>query len=144
MRMIKKRIYILTLSFIFLVSTTGMPLIVHYCKMMETASLQDCEMHSKEVQKSSCCESENNTSAIADSYFSIAINECCKDVTVDHSVKDTFVFSKTSIDFSLHFNTFVTPEFDMIENYQTDVGADTSPPRISSNKIYLTNSILLI
>jgi hypothetical protein len=142
--MIKRRIYILTLTMIFLVSTTGMPLIIHYCKMMETASLQDCEMHSKEVQKSSCCESENHTSAIADSYFSKALNECCKDITVDHSVKDIFVSSKTSIDFTPHFNTFVTTEFDITPNYQTNIGADTSTPLISSNKIYLTNSILLI
>jgi hypothetical protein len=54
----KKKISILTLVFVFLVSTTGMPLIIHYCKMMETASLQACEMHTKEVKKSSCCESE--------------------------------------------------------------------------------------
>lgn len=112
--------------------------------MMEKASLQACEMHSKELKKSSCCESENHSSAIADSYFSKTLNECCKDVTVDHSVKDTFVSSKTSIDYALYFNTFVTTEFDMTQNYQTNVGADISPPLISSNKIYLTNSILLI
>jgi hypothetical protein len=140
----KRRIHILSLAFVFLASTTGMPLIIHYCNMMETASLQPCEMHTKEVQKSSCCESETQTSAIADSYFSKAIDECCKDVTVDHSVKDTFVSSKTDIDFPLHINTFVTTEFVLTPNYQTNVEADTSPPLISSNKIYLSNSILLI
>jgi hypothetical protein len=140
----KKRIYILTLTFLFVVSTTGMPIIIHYCSMMNTASLQTCEMHTKEINKSSCCESETQTSEIADSYFSKSLNECCKDVTVDHSVKDTFVSSKTDFNFSLHIDAIVTSEFVLTPNYQTDVEADTSPPRISSNKIYLTNSILLI
>lgn len=140
----KRRIYILTLTLIFLVSTTGMPLIIHYCNMMESASLQACEMHTIKVEKSSCCESETQSSTSTNSYFSKIIDECCKDVTIDHSVKDTFVSSKTSIDFTIEFNTFVTTEFNMTEKYQTDFGADTSPPLISSNKIYLTNSILLI
>lgn len=142
--MIKKRIYILTLTLIFLVSTTGMPLIIHYCQMMETASLQACEMHTKEVQKSSCCESESQSSTGINSYFSKVIDECCKDVTVDHSVKEIFVSSKTDIEFSLQINTFVTTEFVLTPNFQTNIKADTSPPLLSNNKIYLTNSILLI
>jgi hypothetical protein len=140
----KKKISILTLVFVFLVSTTGMPLIIHYCKMMETASLQACEMHTKEVKKSSCCESVTQSSAMTDSYFSKAIDECCEDFVVDHSVKETFVNSKTEINLPLYLFTFIPVDLDLTSNYQTSSEVNTSPPLLSTNKIYLTNSILLI
>lgn len=140
--MIKKRIYILTLTLVFLVSTTGMPIIIHYCKMMEKASLQACEMHTKEVKKSSCCETENQSSAAAKSSFSKAIDECCKDFVVDLSVKDTFVSSKTEFNIPLYL--YILVESDLTSHFQTNLKLDISPPQLVSNKIYLTNSILLI
>jgi hypothetical protein len=140
----KKKISILTLVFVFLVSTTGMPLIIHYCKMMETASLQACEMHSKELKKSSCCESESQPQAIADSYFSKAIDECCTDYLVDYSVKETFLTSKTEIDLPLYLYTLIPVDFNLTSNYQTNQEIDTSPHSLLSNRIYLTNSVLLI
>lgn len=140
----KRKIFILTLTLVFLVSTTGMPLIIHYCKMMETATLQACEMHSKEIKKSSCCESETHSSVIADSYFSNAIDECCTDFLVDHSVKETFLTSKTEINLPLYLFTLIPVEFNLSSNHQINQEIDTSPPLLSSNKIYLTNSILLI
>lgn len=138
--MVKKRIYILTLSFIFLVSTTGMPLIIHYCKMMETASLQACEMHSKEIKQSSCCNEDNNNGPSVKK----VIDECCKDFVVDHSVKETFITSKTEINIPIYLYTHLPVEFNLTSNYQTNQEIDTSPPPLLSNKIYLANSILLI
>lgn len=140
--MIKKRIYILTLTLVFLVSTTGMPIIIHYCKMMESASLQACEMHSQEIKKSNCCETENQSSAPAKSSFSKAIDECCKDFVVDLSVKDTFVSSKTEFNIPLYL--YILVESDLTSHFQTNLKLDISPPQLVSNKIYLTNSILLI
>jgi hypothetical protein len=140
----KRNIFILTITLTFVVSTTGMPLIIHYCKMMETASLQACEMHTKEMQKSSCCESETQSSAIADSYYSKAIDDCCEDFVVDHSVKETFITTKTDINISLYLNTFIPVDIVFTSNHNSFIKADTYPPPLLSNKIYLTNSVLLI
>jgi len=142
--MMKKRISISILTLLFLVSTTGLPLIIHYCKMMGTASLLSCEMHSKEIKKSSCCQAESLSSVIGDSYFSKEIDECCSDFLVDHSVKESFITFKSEINTSVYFYTFIPVDFILTSNYQTNVEADTSPPLLSSNKIYLANSILLI
>lgn len=140
----KRKIFILTITLAFVVSTTGMPLIIHYCKMMETASLQACEMHTKEVKKSSCCESEPQSSAIDDSYFSKAIDDCCSDLLVDYSVKETFILSKSESLIPLYLYTIIPVEFNLTSNYQTNRESDTSHPPLLSNKIYLTNLILLI
>lgn len=142
--MVKKRIYILTLSFIFLVSTTGMPLIIHYCKMMESASLKACEMHSQEIKKSNCCETENQSSAAAKSSFSKAIDECCKDFVVDLSVKDTFVSSKTEFNIPVYLYTHILFDSDLTSPVQTNLKLDISPPLHFGNKIYLNTSVLLI
>lgn len=112
--------------------------------MMETASLQTCEMHSKKINKSSCCESETHSSADSDYYLSNAIDECCNDLLVDHSVKETFLTSKNEINIPLYQFTIIPVDFNLSSIYQTNVEADNSPPLLSSNKIYLTNSILLI
>jgi hypothetical protein len=138
--MMKRKIFILTLALVFLVSTTGLPLIIHYCKMMETASLQACEMHNKEIKKSSCCEEAD----IADIYYSKLIDECCEDLLVDHSVKENFVINKTESPAALYLYTYIPVALDLTSNHQTYFKVDTSPPLLSSNKIYLTNSVLLI
>ncbi len=135
-----KKVFILTFMFVFLVSTTGMPLIIHYCKMMETASLQACEMHSKETKKSSCCEEED----IQNLYYSKMIDECCSDVVVDHSVKETFISSKSESNLPLNLYTFIHIDIYLTSNHQIYFKVDTSPPLLLSNKIYLINSVFLI
>ena len=47
--MMKKRIFILTLTFLFLVSTTGLPIYSHYCEMMGKKSMTECKMCETEV-----------------------------------------------------------------------------------------------
>lgn len=138
--MMKKKIFILTLTLVFVVSTTGLPLIIHYCKMMETASLQACEMHSKENKKSSCCEEENTS----DLFYTKLIDECCSDILVDHAVKETFITSNTEINKPAYLYTFAHVIIDFTSDYKSCFKVDTSPPPLLSNKIYLTNSILLI
>lgn len=136
----KRKILILSLTLVFVVSTTGLPLILHYCKMMETTSLQACEMHTKEIKKSSCCEEEEKDEI----YFSKTIDKCCTDFLVDHSVKETFITTKTEVNISLYLYTFIPVDFNLTSNHQINQKTDTSPTLLSSNKIYLTNSILLI
>ena len=58
--MMKKRISILTLILLFLVSTTGMPVTYHLCLMMQEKSLNECDVCKEEIEKiaNSCCAEE--------------------------------------------------------------------------------------
>lgn len=55
-----KKISILTLTLLFLVSTTGMPVFSHYCGMSGKRSLTECEDCLVEMQlpETSCCTEE--------------------------------------------------------------------------------------
>lgn len=137
----KRKISILTLAFLFLASTTGLPLILHYCQMMESVSLEVCEMH-KEIIVSSCCDEENENEI---SFTSIQ-NPCCSDKIVDSSVKDNFVISKTDLlsKIQLPVVLFINFNFDLSEISSNKFYTDTSPPPLIDNHLYLDNSILLI
>ncbi len=134
----KKRISILTLALLFFASTTGLPLVLHYCEMMESVSLEICEMH----KQSSCCGEESN----ANVYITSGYDPCCSTKLVDSSVKDNFVISKIE-----QTQKNLLPVILIIN--QTDIYSfasfnkfynDTSPPLLTDNHLYLTNSILLI
>jgi hypothetical protein len=113
--------------------------------MMETASLQVCEMHSQQIKETLCCETgsypeENSTR----SYFSKAVDECCSDFLVDHSVKETFLLSKTESFIPLNLYALIPIDNDLPANHYSFFKVDTSPPPLIDNHLYLTNSILII
>lgn len=87
--MIKKRIYILTLSFIFLVSTTGMPFFYHYCEMIGKKSLSECNDCLVEVEEieTSCCAEETPVSS---EIFAFQNSSCCIDQFDYKKVEDNF------------------------------------------------------
>jgi len=140
--MMKKRISILTLALLFFVSTTGLPLIVHHCEMMESVSLEGCEMHKIKIPKTSCCEEENDS----DTYFSKAYDQCCLVKIVDSSVKDNFIVFKNDLSKETQLPIISTTNIcNFISlNSSKEFYTDTSPPLLSNNHIYLTNSTFLI
>jgi hypothetical protein len=137
----KKKISILTLTFLFFTSTTGLPLVLHYCEMMESVSLEICDKHKEKVVKTSCCEDVNN----AEVYFTNGYDPCCSSKLVDAKVKDNFVTVKTELSqkvlssIILVLNRDNNYSFSSFNKFYTD----TSPPPLINN-LYLTNSILLI
>jgi hypothetical protein len=139
--MMKKRIFILTLILLFFTSTTGLPIVLHYCEMMESVSLEVCEMHKQVDIKTSCCEKENDEVRLSNGYDS-----CCSTKLVDSSVKDNFIISKpdlvskTQLSIVLFLNQNI--DFSFYSSYKFNT--DTSPPLQPDNHIYLTNSVLLI
>jgi len=145
----KRRVLILSLIFLFTLSTTGMPLIMHYCNMMESLTLWNsielgdgCQMHSKKINETSCCDIENDfNSTIVNQY-----DDCCQDFIVDSSVKDNFVSSKTELNISQETISIVSIDNDLFEinSEKRTFKTDHSPPLITSNKIYLSISVLLI
>jgi hypothetical protein len=137
----KKKISISTLAFLFFASTTGLPLVLHYCEMMQSFSLEVCEMHNNETIVTSCCEAENTSQV----YFSKGYDTCCTTKLVDSSVKDDFVLNKTEF---TKIQLLLVLNSDLIYNFSNQSSNnfynDTSPPLLADNHLYLNNSILLI
>jgi hypothetical protein len=138
-RKMKKKISILTLAFVFLASTTGMLFTMHYCKMMEFASLESCNVCVQEAEKTSCCD-EN----AGGSYFSSEAGGCCNDLLVDNSVKENFISSKNELVSSVNLLSIIPDEIVLNSNQFLSSDIHFSPPKVPGNKIYLNNSILLI
>jgi hypothetical protein len=138
----KKKIYILTLAAVFFTSTTALPLSLHYCGMMQTASFEVCEMHMEEVEVISCCGAVNQSEV----YFSSVKDDCCSTKFVDSSVKDNFVITKTEIINKIHLPVilFISFNLDLSGFSQNNFYTYSSPPLLIDNNLYLTNSVLLI
>jgi hypothetical protein len=140
--MIKRKIFILTLTFLFFVSTTGLPLVLHYCEMMESVSFEICEMHNNQAAETPCCESEKT----AEIYFTSGYDNCCSTKLVDSSVKDNFVVSKSEIISKIQLPVVLvinlTSHLSLFSS--NNIFTDASPPPLIDNHLYLTHSILLI
>ncbi len=145
----RKRVFILSLIFLFTLSTTGMPLIMHYCNTMESLTLWNsielgngCKMHSKKINETSCCDIENdfNSTLVKQK------DDCCQDFIVDNSVKDNFVSSKTESIISTELNSILSFDTNLLTNKfsKTLLIEDRAPPFLSTNKVYLSISVFLI
>ena len=139
-----KRILILTLTLLFLVSTTGLPVTIHLCKMADSGDTSECMMHHKPV-KSGCCSMEISTTELS---VSSQIPPCCETEFVYNKVKDDFVTNKTDVNFFtstqiLFQSVSIIPtaiDLSMNESYY----CDSSPPFLINSDLNITNSILLI
>ena len=140
-----KKLIILVI-FSFILSTVGLPISLHFCKMLGTNSFSACEMHSKEkIKKASpCCEDEDDYSVQLKSDNS---DQCCNTRIIEAKIKDNFLgdFSELRIDdrsvASVLVDTNVYPPIDNEKFYLAFT--DSSPP-LYSNNIYLLNSTFLI
>jgi len=145
--MMKNKISILTLTILFLVSTTGLPIYSHYCKMMERKSLSECEACIIEMQKvkTSCCGEEKYEGTIT---ISSENPICCQDEFVYNKVEDEFLFSKSDVNhFSTSENlvqtiTLLPPSVDF--STEDSFYCDSSPPFLIDPEIHITNLSLLI
>jgi hypothetical protein len=85
----KKRILIIGLVLLFLVSTNGMPITYHLCEMMGEKALSECEVCVVEKQKveTSCCVEESS-----DLFSQISASEstCCFDSFTYEKIEDDF------------------------------------------------------
>jgi len=92
--MMKKKILILTLSFLFLVSTTGMPIWSHYCEMMGKKSLSECQACAEEKAETfSCCSMEESDFEIQ---LKAEKSNCCIDEFDYKKIEDDFFQTITS------------------------------------------------
>lgn len=145
--MMKKRISILALSLLFLVSTTGLPVTYHLCQMMEQKSLDECEVCKAEMEiiEPSCCGEEVMEYPVT---ISSENPICCQDEFVYNKVEDEFLFSKSDVDFFSTSENFVQtitllpPSVDF--STEDSFYCDSSPPFLINPEIHITNHSLLI
>ena len=141
-----KRALILTITFTFLVSTTGLPVTYHLCQMMQEKSLSECQMCAMDDEKipSSCCEEETTN-------YTITITSenpvCCLNDFVYNKVEDEFVNNKTDVNYD--YSVLLNQTFALIPNtfdfsLEGSFYSDSSPPFLISSAIHIFNSVLLI
>ena len=92
--MMKKKLSILTLTILFVVSTTGMPIWSHYCEMMGKKSLSECQACAEEKEETfSCCSMEESDFEIQ---LKAEKSNCCIDEFDYKKIEDDFFQSVTS------------------------------------------------
>lgn len=145
--MMKKRISILALAILFLVSTTGLPVYYHFCKMMEQKSLSECGMCKSEIEKieTSCCSEKVSDNSVIIKSEKAA---CCQEELVYNKVEDEFIYNKSDVNFFSSFENLFQPiilispssDFSLEESFY----CDSSPPFLINPELHITNSVLLI
>jgi hypothetical protein len=137
----KQKIITYLLLSVFVFSTIGIPVTLHYCQMMDLVSLQSCGMCDNKA--STCCDddksisivkSENDVSCCTNKIIAASSDE--KYLTVTYEVQKT---EAKSFVFIIPLKQYFTEE-----SSNKIFSSDISPPANYSNSIYLDNSILLI
>lgn len=140
----KKRILISTLTLLFLVSTTGLPVTINLCKLAATKVSDQCMMHHKPVE-SKCCSKVNSEYAVS---ASVDNYDCCESEFVFNKVKDEFLFNKTDVNFFSSLEHIFQPTSEvpptMDYSFNESIFCDSSPPFLINPELYITNSIFLI
>ena len=136
----KKKISIISLVLIFFVSTTGLPLTINLCTMMDTPAADMCEMHSKD----NSCEYDANQISVKNQ---IEKADCCKTEIVDKSICDKYLQVNVQKQ-NLNANLIVVLNVNSSSIHTSltisiKYFSDSSPPIVNSH-LYLDNSILLI
>jgi len=143
----KKKIYIIGLIISFLFSTTGFSITQHFCKMMEEASAEECNMctDTQIPEIMPCCEDDNFAGEVI---TSANFSDCCEIQLVDNKVEDEFLYLKVEVKNDLTSSIVELP-LSVILNANQAVKShspfafDSSPPSLE-NDLYIYNSVLII
>lgn len=137
----KRKVITYFLLSVFLFSTIGIPVTLHYCQMMNSVSFQSCGMCQKE--SSDCCKDDNYGTILN----SVENGFCCDTKFIAEPSSEKYISSSFEIQ-NTDVKTFVftIPSDHSLLAIVTkrSVISDTSPPTSYSNTLYLDNSILLI
>ena len=140
----KKRILISTLTLLFLVSTTGLPVTINLCKMVETENVNECMMHRKPVE-SHCCTKANAEYPVTVSFHNY---NCCESEFVFNKVEDEFLYNKTDVNFFSTLEHVIQPVSVIPQkvdySFNESFFCDSSPPFLINPELHITNSLLLI
>lgn len=143
-----KKISILTLLLLFFVSTTGLPLTIHFCNMAESMGKMDmatcaCHMHNSDRMHKACSLFKVDTKRV-----SVKSQNCCdSEISFVKHIKDSFLSNKTEIRKELSTQEILVtaiPVIQQSQDFSYYTYADTSPPPLLHNQIYIFNSVFLI
>lgn len=146
-----KKVKIISLTSVILISLIGIPSVKHFCDMMEISLSGDCEMvctscsHSQE-ETESCCSVESESSHIV-SIISQS-DDCCSDEFILNKVDDEFIVNKTESNNRITSIDNITdlslvqkkPELSAKRFFINEI----SPPTKLKPEIYISNHSLLI
>ena len=137
----KQKIITYLLLSVFILSTIGIPVSLHYCEMMDLVSLQSCGMC--DTKAPTCCKGDNTGSIVkSENDVSCCTNKIIASSSDEKYLTSTFEVQKTeakSFVFIIPKQQYFTEELS-----NKTFSSDISPPPNYSNSIYLNNSILLI
>ncbi|MBE0571564.1 MAG: hypothetical protein IH618_08485 [Ignavibacteriaceae bacterium] len=141
----KKKISILLLTILFLVSTTGMPIWSHYCEMLGKKSLTECgDCKIEEVEVTSCC-SEN----IPDNQlqYSSSNSNCCIDEFDFKKIEDNFSQSSNIVFVSLTLiiaeNNLTTIQSEAEKKYSNNSNYNLPPPKFGKELLNTIHQLKL-
>jgi hypothetical protein len=142
-----RKIYILSFVLTFFISTTGLPLTLHICKMMEMENIAECSMceSSKTETQIPCCseEMEDEINVITD-----FTDPCCELTIIDKKLSDKFFFSAhSSKEEFILVSILVADIYDNQNIFSISISnslISESPPGLLTNHLYLNHSVLLI
>ncbi|MGA8265159.1 MAG: hypothetical protein WB779_12020, partial [Ignavibacteriaceae bacterium] len=141
-----KKASILTLLFLFFVSTTGLPFSVEFCNLLHREIQTECSLLTPSKGKDELhCPFEMEKAA--NKSVSFKDENCCSEGFIIVGVKDSFISNKTesqnqSVTIVLPISNYSLPETE--QEISTYTFIDTSPPLLQNNSLYLSNSVLLI
>ena len=138
----KRKIITYFLLCIFLFSTIGIPVTIHFCQMMDTVSLQIYGRCEKE-KTASCC----NDNIFGLTKVSNQNDECCSTKIIADPLTEKFIsaFSEIhKVDVKSFVYLFPSEVLLSVNVTHLNFASDNSPPDTYSNSLYLNNSILLI
>jgi len=129
--MMKKKMSILTLALLFLVSTTGLPVFYHYCEMMGKKSLTECDdCKIEEVEVVSCCSEMTSENQLQ---YASENSNCCIDEFDYKKIEDNFfptistnTISITTVISELHL---ISLDSQSKKNFSQQTNYDLPPPK---------------
>lgn len=137
----KQKIITYFLLFVFLFSTIGIPITIHYCQMMSSVSFQSCGMCEKET--SDCCKDEDSGKTVVSNQN----DSCCNTKIVSNPLTEKYISTFYEIQkVDVKALIYILPLGILLSENSTNTNfaSDNSPPDTYSNSLYLNNSILLI
>lgn len=142
-----KRVIILAVLSLFLLSTSGLPVTYHLCRMMEEKPVSECEVCKTEMNKivMPCCAEETPDYAVTVSSEYLV---CCQTEFVYNKLEDQFLANKSEVTyFSLfsylyHTIAYIDSRSDIPAS--DSFLADASPPFLINPELHIVNSVFLI
>lgn len=142
-----KKIITYTMLLLFVASTTSLPVTITMCRMTGNVQGKACAMMNHFMTRNSETCSGRSTGNPGNMNLTSNSN-CCTTKTIDNSIKDNYITHESKIKIRYAFNYIhINPNATLLHGHYNPSAAlsNNLPPGIPlSNRLYLSNSILLI